>query len=169
MKRVLFALTVVWVLCGVAPQRAWAQTPQFATLDVAWENGVTYFADTSDPTRFATSPDMLTTRTRNFMGNTAIADIVSVNGKPAKGSWIGRGQLVMLFPSPMPGQAISDIGRPVLGEIYIEILQSDGTRVGTITGVGSPVGPAPPGAPPGFIGNMTVTGGTGAFLGVRAC
>lgn len=158
---------VTAVLCTVALRHAWAQVPQFATLDIEWENGVNYFQDTADPTRLATSATMVGANIRNFMAGTAIADIVSVNGKPARGSWVGRAQLVMLSANPIPGQAIGDIGRPVVGDIYIEILHSDGARVGTITGVGSPVGPAPPGAPPGFFGNLTVSGGTGAYLGAR--
>ncbi|MGH9628952.1 MAG: hypothetical protein ACRD7E_11560, partial [Bryobacteraceae bacterium] len=36
-----------------------------------------------------------------------------------------------------------------------------------ITGVGAPVGPGPVGTPPGMFGNLTVTGGTGAFAGAR--
>src|SRR6266496_166406 len=115
--------------CCVASRQAWAQAPQFATLDIEWENSVTYFADTADPTKFATSTDIGSPNIRNFMGNAAIADIVSVNGRPAKGTWIGRGHLGMIFPNPTPGQAIGDIGRAVLGDIYFEILQSDGIRV----------------------------------------
>ncbi|HTM48220.1 MAG TPA: hypothetical protein VL285_06055 [Bryobacteraceae bacterium] len=153
-------------LCAALCQAA-AQAPDIVTLEIEWENGVNYFGDNSDLTKLATSPVTVNANTRNFMEGTAIADIVSVNGKPAKGSWVGRAQLVMLFPNPAVGQAIGDIGRPVVGDLYIELLQADGTRIGTITGVGSPVGPPPPGSPPGFTGNLTVTGGTGAFLGAR--
>jgi uncharacterized protein (TIGR03437 family) len=156
---------VVAIVCATASRSLHAQ--QFTTLEIEWENGVNYFADTADPTRLATSAATVNPSVRNFMYGTAIADIVSVNGKPAKGSWVGRSQLVMLVPNPAPGQAIGDIGRPVIGDIYIEILQNDGTRVGTIIGMGSPVGAAPPGSPAAFVGNLTVIGGTGAFVGAR--
>jgi hypothetical protein len=144
-----------------------AQAPQSTTLEIEWENGVNYFADTADPTRLATSAGTVNASVRNFMHGTAIADIVAVNGKPAKGSWVGKAQLVMLVPNPAPGQGIGDIGRPVIGDIYIEILQNDGMRIGTIVGSGSPVGPPPPGSPAGFTGNLAITGGTGAFVGAR--
>src|SRR5215203_912512 len=102
------------IFCAADLQQGWAQAPQFATLDIEWENGVNYFGDVADPTKLATSPTMISPSTRNFMAGTAIADVVSVNGKPVRGSWVGRAQLVMLVPSPMPGQAIGDIGRPVM-------------------------------------------------------
>jgi hypothetical protein len=158
---------IVFAFCTLSSEQCLGQAARFATIEIEWENGVNYFADTSDPSRLATSAAIVSPSTKNFMSGTAIADIVSVNGRPAKGTWIGRAQLVMLFPVPMPGQAVGDIGRPVIGDIYIEILQDDGTRVGTITGVGSPVGPSPVGTPPGLFGNLTVTGGTGAFAGAR--
>src|SRR5260370_13165343 len=100
------------------------------------------------------------------MTNIFIGDIVSVNGRPAKGDWIARGQFTMLGPSPMPGQAIGDIAQALPGDLYLEILQTDGTSVGSIRTAGG-FGGAPPGVPPGQSGNLAVTGGTGAFLGAR--
>jgi hypothetical protein len=51
---------------------------------------------------------------------------------------------------------------------YFEILQPDGTPIGSIMASGMNSGNPPPGAP-SAIGrdNLTVTGGTGAFLGAR--
>ncbi len=55
-----------------------------------------------------------------------------------------------------------------MAEWHCEILQEDGTPVGSIAGVGLNGGGAPPGAPSGSTGGtFVVTGGTGAFLGVR--
>src|SRR5262249_15321090 len=52
-------------------------------------------------------------------------------------------------------------------DIHMEILQIDGTPVGSIMTSGFTGGSAPPGLPSGLFFNQTVTGGTGAFLGVR--
>jgi uncharacterized protein (TIGR03437 family) len=50
-----------------------------------------------------------------------------------------------------------------------EILKSDGTPIGTIFVTGLAGGDAPPGSPSSATGgtNFVITGGTGAFLGVR--
>jgi uncharacterized protein (TIGR03437 family) len=154
-------------LCAVAFGRAWAEAPQFTTLEIEWENYVAYANNLADPSKLATSANMVNANIRSFMTAVLIADIVSVNGKPARGSWVFRNQFILLFPSPMPGQAIGDIGRGVLGDYHLEILQTDGTPVGSIMSSGFATGPAPPGAPPGLLLNLAVTGGTGAFLGAR--
>jgi uncharacterized protein (TIGR03437 family) len=152
-------------LCAGLGQ-ARAQAPQFATLDIGFENYVAYLNDVSDPSKIGTSsgatiPSIL----KNFMTSVLIADIVSVNGKPAKGNMIVRGQFVMLGSSPASGQAIADTNRGALGDLYLEILQTDGTPVGSIMSTGFLAGSAPPGAPSGLLFNMPVTGGTGAFTG----
>ena len=152
--------------CAVAFVQAWAQTPQFATLDIEAENFVGYVNDLADPSKLAMSPNIVTGNIRNFMTNIFIGDIVSVNGRPAKGDWIARGQFIMLVPNPMPGQAIGDTAQALPGDLYLEILQTDGTSVGSIRTAGG-FGGAPPGVPPGQSGNLAVTGGTGAFLGAR--
>jgi len=152
-------------LCTVAFGQAWAQAPQAANLDIEWENAVGYIEDLGDPSKLATSPGVLTANIRNFMPFIAIADIISVNGKPAKGSWVLGGRIIQLVPSPAPGQAIGDLGRGALVDVHFEILQRDGTRIGSIMTSGFTGGPAPPGSPSGLFLNLAVTGGTGAFLG----
>jgi uncharacterized protein (TIGR03437 family) len=158
-------LMTLAALCAGFGQ-VWAQAPQFATLDIGWENYVAYVNDVADPSKIgtssgATNPSIL----KNFMTAILIADIVSVNGKPAKGNLSVRGQFVMLGSSPASGQAIADTSRGALGDLYLEILQTDGTPVGSIMSTGFLAGSAPPGAPPGLLFNMPVTGGTGAFTG----
>src|SRR5437868_7192192 len=70
------------------------------------------------------------------------------------------------MPQPsMPGQAIGDIARGSVSVQYLEILQSDGTPIGSIMISGFSSGLTPPGVPPGFAWNLAVVGGTGAFLG----
>jgi hypothetical protein len=157
------------LICAAGFSQVRAQAPRIAILDIEWENAVSYIDDLADPARLVTSPNPVTVNSRNFMPFLAIGDIVSVNGKPAKGTWVDAGRGVQLFRNPAPGQAISDI--PVRGgmvDIHLEILQSDGTSVGSIMTSGFTGGGVPPGiSPPGSAFNLTVTGGTGAFLGAR--
>ena len=50
----------------------------------------------------------------------------------------------MAFPSPMPGQALADLGLGIVGDVQLEILQPAGTRVGSIMSAGFAGVPAPP-------------------------
>src|SRR5712691_11783508 len=94
--------TLAAALCAAAIGRAWAQTPQLATLDIAWENGVTYGDDVGDPSRFATSPSPpVLGNPKNFVSFVSIRHIVSVNGKPAKGSFVDGGRGIFLLRNPM--------------------------------------------------------------------
>lgn len=155
---------IVAALCAVVSVKA--QAPEFATLDIEWENSVAYFDDVADLSRLATSPGPVATTVRNFMQLVVIADILSVNGKPARGSLIFATRLIQALPNPSPGQAIADFGRFSVGDLHVEILQSDGTRIGSIMTSGFGGGPAPPGWPAGA-SSFAVMGGTGAFLGGR--
>jgi uncharacterized protein (TIGR03437 family) len=75
---------------------------------------------------------------------------------------------VNLSTAPVPGQAIADTVRTAVAVFTFEILKSDGTPIGTIVTNGFGAGAAPPGAPSSVTGNnFVITGGTGAFLGVR--
>src|SRR5260370_39618248 len=93
-----------------------------------------------------------------------LADIVAVNGQPVKGLVFEWGAGIGASPTPPPGQAIADI--PTLGTRYFtfQILQSDGTPIGTIMTLGLSVGgsvPPPPGAPLAQTSqNMAIVGGT---------
>jgi hypothetical protein len=136
-------------------------------LDIEFENYVNYVNDPADPSKLATSPNMVNANIRNFMTSILVGDIVAVNGRPAKGSLVVKSQFMMLGPSPMPSQAIGDIAQGALGDSYLEILQTDGTRVGSIMSALSGFTTAPPGVPPGQFANSAVAGGTGAFLGAR--
>jgi hypothetical protein len=100
-----------------------------------------------------------------------ISDIVAVNGKPAKGTWINAGvPSLNLRPDAAAGlrQSIGDITRTAMVHHYLEIMQPDGTPIGTIMATGFNFGDPPPGAPAAIMrDNLTVIGGTGAFLGAR--
>jgi hypothetical protein len=94
---------------------------------------------------------------------TAIGDIVALNGKPARGLWVDRFQVLQTTPSPQPGQTIADVARFGMEDHVFDILQEDGTWVGTITASGLSNYPADLANTNGMI----VTGGAGTYLGVR--
>jgi len=139
------------------------------------ENFVVYIYDLTDYSKLATDQS----RTISPLGSQAgglkaftpligIADIVAVNGLPAKGTWVTRGIVLNLRTSALSGQAIADTIRNNITDQVFEILQADGTPVGTIMASELGFGAPPPGAPLTSIGNnKAITGGTGAFLGVR--
>jgi hypothetical protein len=81
---------------------------------------------------------------------------------------VARTQLFRLNPSAPPGQSIADISRsggPAL--VSLEILQPDGTPVGTIMAQMLVGGTAPPGSPALIAAHDgVIIGGTGAFLGI---
>ena len=158
---------VLPALCLAASLQTGAAQPAQVVLKIDLENYVQYWEDSSDATKFGTSPNQTTTTPIVFMSNVHIADVVAVNGKPAKGTFVSRTQLFRYNPSPASGQTIADVARsggPAL--VSIEILQPDGTPVGMIMSQMLVAGAPPPGAPASILGGSgVVVGGTGAFLG----
>ena len=147
---------------------AQGQSPSQTTLTVDLQNVVEYQDDNADPAKFATNPNVTPSVTfKNFGVVTLIGDIVAVNGQPAKGTYVGRSRGLVMSPAPTSGGAIADVTRTALREHMFEILQSDGTAVGTIMSLGFSGGAAPPGAPSTDRANWAIVGGTGAFLGAR--
>jgi len=149
-----------------------AQTPPVTILEVEAVNGVLYYGDVADPSKLGSSPTTVPRAGRNFLPWVGFADIVAVNGKPAKGVVAFRGTIINLRTTATPGQAaaqaISDVTRSDVEDPYLEIQDADGTPIGTIVSSGLAGGTPPPGAPTAATGsNIAITGGTGAFLGVR--
>jgi uncharacterized protein (TIGR03437 family) len=143
-------------------------TTTLLKIDVA--NYVPYTYDTIDIQKFATAPSLTPTPPtgRGFGFFVFIGDIVAVNGKAVKGLWTARGTTLFFDPNGVPGHSIADVTRGNIIDMYWEILQSDGTPIGTIAASGLTRGIPPPGAPLAQTGdNLSITGGTGAFLGVR--
>src|SRR5579862_4461872 len=147
------------------------------TLVVELANVVEYQVDVSDLSKWGTNPNVTQGSIALGMGVgcvgvpvVAYGDIVSVNGEPARGAYVGRAVSVCLSPSPTPGVfAISDISANSLRDETYYVLQSDGvTPIGTImvNGLNGSVNPSPPGPPAGGQ-NFAIVGGTGAFLGAR--
>ena len=87
-QRATFAYGVaIGLLVSITPkaqaQNA-AQEPA-AILEIQCQNSVTYTDDLPDPSKLASSPGIAPIVSRSFMPWIYIADIISVNGKPAKG------------------------------------------------------------------------------------
>lgn len=165
--RTLLALTFCAGCCWNAVR---AQVAPPAILQVDVDNFVSFLEDIADVTKFATVPTATPAALpKNFYRSTLIADIVAVNGQPAKGTATFSLSKVGLTNTPNPGDAIADAIRGSIGVVTFEILSSDGTPVGTLISVGlTGAGSPPPGAPPAQSqGNSAIVGGTGAFVGVH--
>lgn len=172
-RRANIGTTVALVAVGVC-HLALAQQPPATTLTIDVGNVVDYQEDIYDPVKFARNPSITPSlgigssgAIANFVGVTIIGDIVAVNGQPAKGLYAGRTQAIQAFPNPQPGQAIADVMRVSIRQHIFEILQPDGTPIGTIMAIGFSGGSPPPGQPSTERANWAIAGGTGAFLGAR--
>lgn len=146
-----------------------AQNPATTTVTIDIENYVEYLEDVADPAKYA-STNTLTPAVplRNFLAIAGIADIVAINGQPAKGTASWRGWILGFSPNPTIDFAIADTARTSIRYWTLEVLKTDGTQVGTIQAEGPNGPPAAPGAPAALTtGSYAVLGGTGAFLGVR--
>ena len=144
---------------------AQATTPVVLELDL--DNLVQYFLDT-DWSKLASNSAPTPGSPKTFGSVVVLADIVAVNGKPAKGIYINRGMTVFLRPTATPGQATADVVRNGPSEETWEIQQADGTPVGSVMAVGLVSGSPPPGSPSALTtSNNTIVGGTGAYLGAR--
>jgi hypothetical protein len=143
-----------------------AQPLSQTTLVIGLQNVVDYMDDIADPLQFAKNPNLTPSGALiDFGVATPLGDIVTVNRQAAKGLYASRARAIRTSPTLQPGNAIADVARTAMRELYFEILTSGGTPVGTIIGLGLSGGSPPPGAPLGGHGNWAIVGGTGAYLG----
>jgi uncharacterized protein (TIGR03437 family) len=173
MSRAARAISILIAASYVNPARG--QTSP-ATLVVELQNVVEYQVDTTDLSKWGSSPNITQGSIAQGKGVgcagvpiIGYGDIVSVNGQPARGTYAVRGTSVCMSPTPTPGAfTIADTTWNSRRDETFEILQSDGiTSVGTIMTIGLNSGsPTPPGPRAGNQ-NYTIVGGTGAFFGVR--
>ena len=150
-KQVAFGAVIVGIQSFA---QAHAQS-QPVTLVIDIDNGVTYREDVFEASKFATDPGPTNPiPSKPFVQVISMGDIVTVNGKPAKGLWMFTGIGMNFNPDAAPGQTIADVIEGGFADCKIEILQADGTFVGKLSdgGLGS---------------SHVLTGGTGAFLGAR--
>ena len=146
-----------------------AQVAPAAVLEMDVENVVRYYEDTSDSSKFGTVASIVpATVARNFQTYVLMGDIVAINGLPARGTVSHTARWTNLSPSPKPGESIADMIRGGLGQWSFEILSSEREPIGTIFLSGMHGGVPTPGSPLQVTqGNNTITGGTGAYIGVR--
>ena len=169
MREATKALCTGLLALATLPCSGQAQTSGAAILRIDIANYVNYTFDVFDYGKFATVPAPTPPppgHAFNFF--VFIGDIVAVNGKPAKGLWTARATTVFFEPNAVPGHSTAGVTRGNIIDMYWEILQSDGTPIGTIAASGLTRGTPPPGAPLAQTGdNLHITGGTGAFFGIR--
>jgi uncharacterized protein (TIGR03437 family) len=152
-----------------------AQVAPATILKIGTENFTIYLNDETDFAKLATNPEVTKAKPyANFGALIIIADIVAVNCRPARGTHFCRGLNVKMSLNPAPGQAIGDVvGRStppffLILDCVETILWPDGTLIGSITFRGLENTDPLPGAPlEQPHGSLVVTGGSGAFLGVR--
>src|SRR5260370_40240386 len=115
----------VWTVlfCGCAL----AQAP-VTILEIQGANWVSYYDDVFDFPKIASNPGIATALrpTKPFQYWTDITDIVSVNGKPARGVWLNTGTpQVRLDPNATPGAspplAIADVSRLAMAQPYLQV------------------------------------------------
>jgi len=130
---------------------------QPVVLVIETANGVFYRGDTTDTTKLASDPGVPTPGpAKAFQYGHVVSDIVTVNGKPAKGLVHTRGAILLARVNPQPGQMIADFDGTGPYFCFWDILGPDGTWVGSLMDGGV----APPG--PGH----AIIAGNGAYLGV---
>jgi hypothetical protein len=155
------------ILAGAAT--ALAQPDRGVLLTVDTRNYVIYWEDIADPAKFATSSTAVPAqRARNFDRGLGIGDIVSINGSPVKGTFNYQTSIFAMNSVATPGQALVDsLSRGANLTFSYDIQGPDGTQIGTIWAAGFAGAVPPPGAPVAGGQNITIIGGTGAFLGAR--
>ena len=161
------ALAGATLLSGVSAQES-SKAPLEVRVDV--NNYVLYNYDTFDTSQFATNPSSTHAMMKTYNYHISIGDIIAVGGKPAKGTLLCTHTMFVLSPTAAVGsmKAIADTSRSMVDDCSLEILDDDGTAVGTIFIHGLFGGAPPPGAPMALArSNLIVAGGTGAFLGAR--
>jgi hypothetical protein len=162
----------------LASLAAAAAAPPVSVLRIDIENYVSYHYEVFDPSTFGTVADLTSAQPAETFGLfVMIGDIVAVNGKSVKGAFALRSTNLFLTPTlgvqptnqpPMARQAIGDVQRGNFVTIVWDLLDADSNPIGTITACGLTRGPSAPGAPPEVIQDtLTITGGTGAFFGIR--
>src|SRR5436190_12961924 len=100
---------IATALCGVTCSLSGlAQVAPTVILRIEYENGVRYVFDSVDIPAFATIRTPVSQGIPTFATYVLLADVVAVNGKPAKGIFLTRQVVVNLTTSPSAGQAIAD-------------------------------------------------------------
>jgi len=156
------------------PALALGQATSDVILTLDFENVVGYVLDPAESPMWMSSSAKVPNVPSNYILTLKdyfqLADLVAVNGKPAKGTavWWGLWTRFLAPATPTAKRPIADILRNVIGEIMIEVHDPEKGQVGTLAALVLSPGAVPPGSPPGTLfGNFAITGGTGIWSGVR--
>ena len=151
----------IFIAVFMCPALAVGQATSELKISVQLDKLAWYWED-GDPNNFGTVAQSLTplpTGTiKPMMRNAIIADVVAVNGKPARGAYVSHGLALRT--------ANSDFPRNHAHYFVLDIQTPEGAQVGDLFGTFLSAGAAAPGAPAGG-GHWAVYGGSGAYLGVR--
>lgn len=151
MKQALSA----WLFVALAPVLP-AQTPRVALLEIEFDNQVSYRLDVAEPARLASAPGIVSPVVdRGFLGFLGIGDVIAVNGKPAKGLWMNRGETLSPAPAPAPTMAIANVVSGNHTHCSVDLFTAEGVWVGRLAD----------GALSGSAGPTHPILGGGAFLG----
>ena len=154
MKRYIEAVKPILFGLALATFLSAADQPLISVLTIETDNVVTYVGDVTDPSKLALSSSPTTPgTTRAFAESITVGDVVSINGRPAKGLWQTRGFSMGYSPTAGPGSAIADSAEGGPGECKWAILTADGILVGRFQ--------------EGGLGTHQITGGSGIFLGIQ--
>jgi hypothetical protein len=155
-----FAATVVAIVT-CSPAVVLGQAPAEARLAVQLEHFAWYWED-GDPNNYGTVTESLSPNPAGFAKglkrNVIMADVVSINGKPARGAYVSDGLFLPIGASDLP--------RNHSHEFVLDLQTAEGQQIGSLFGTFLSSGTAAPGAPRGG-GTWAVVGGSGAFVGVR--
>ena len=157
------------------PALALGQATSDVVLTLDFENVVGYVLDPAESPLWMSSaakvPEVPSSYILTLKNYFQLADLVAVNGKPAKGTgvWWGFWTRFLAPATPTAKRPIADIVRNTIGEGMIEVHDPEKGQVGTLAVLFlGGAGAAPPGTPPGTtLGNSAITGGTGIWSGVR--
>jgi hypothetical protein len=143
------------------PAPAPAQTASEVKISVQLDKFAWYWED-GDPNNFGTAAQSLAPlpagTTKPMMRNAIIADVVSVNGRPARGGYVSHGISLRTVNTDLP--------RNHAHYFVLSIQTPEGQQIGDLFGTFLSAGAAAPGAPPGG-GLWAVYGGSGAYIGLR--
>jgi hypothetical protein len=121
-----------------------------------------WYYDAGDPGTFASTTQSLaplpTGTTKPMMRNVILADVISINGRPARGGYVSHGVAHRLTNT--------DLQRNNVHYFALDIQTPALQQIGNLFGIFLSSGNAAPGAAPGA-GNWAVLGGSGAYIGVQ--
>lgn len=158
------------LVLSAVPALAFAQGPAEVVLTFEIENVVSYVDDGTPSSKVGTSTAVTPVASDFFnLWRTYVwlGDLTSVNGSPAKGTLIMPGLSLGGGPTPAARRPVYDITRNQIANAQIDVQDAAGRDVGVFCFALLGAGAIPPGGPAGAIaGAFSVTGGTGAFLGL---